>query len=69
MTFRIEHNEGMFFCDSCPEHIECDGRSDFKGAHIFAKSKGWRTYIGPDKEWAAACPLCVEQHAEDQRRK
>jgi hypothetical protein len=68
MTFKIDHGEGIFHCDTCPSHIECDGRSDFTGSLIYAKSKGWRTYKGPDKQWAHACPSCTAEYAREQCR-
>lgn len=67
MTFKTENGEGIFHCDECAEHIECDGRSDFKGAFIYAKQKGWKAYIGPDKEWGHACPACVAAFAASRR--
>jgi hypothetical protein len=67
MTFKLENGEGVFFCDECPEHIECDGRSDFTGSLIYAKEKGWKTFKGPDKEWAHACPACVQAFAASRR--
>ena len=64
MTF---HNaESTFSCDECPETIDCDGR-EFVEAKEFATSKGWRTFKGPDKKWANACPVCVASFAKDQR--
>lgn len=68
MTFKIENGEGVFFCDECSEHIECDGRTDFKGSFIYAKEKGWRSYIGPDKKFAHACASCVEDFAKSKRQ-
>lgn len=69
MTFKIESGEGVFHCDTCPEHVECDGRSDFTGCLIYAKEQGWRTYKGPDKEWAHACPSCTKDFAKKTLRR
>lgn len=60
-------NENSFTCDTCPEDIDCDGR-EFAEAKQFAFSKGWRTYKGPDGQWANSCPSCVVDFAKAQQR-
>ncbi len=67
MTFTLEkdlgHNgKGCFNCDTCSEVIITDGE-DFKESLIEAKREGWRTYRGPDGEWAHACPSCTRDFA------
>jgi hypothetical protein len=69
MTFKIEDGEGLFHCDTCPEHIECSDCTDFESSRIFAKEKGWRMYIGPDKKWAASCPVCVADWSAEQKQR
>ncbi len=67
MTFEIDDGECVFHCDTCPEHIKCDDCTDHADSLIFAKRKGWRAYIGPDKKWATACPVCVADFASNKR--
>ncbi len=69
MTFVADNGEGVFHCDTCPEHIKCDDCTEFTDSLIFAKRKGWRTYIGPDQKWAAACPVCVADYANEQQQR
>ena len=57
---------GVFHCDECPEHIETD-ENEFAAARLVLQSKGWRSFIGPDKQWAHACPACVSKFAEARR--
>lgn len=68
MTIQLDKDTKAYVvtCDTCPEHIEteCD---DFNEAKAAAKKAGWRTYIGPDKEWADSCPPCVEDFAKSKR--
>ncbi len=64
MTFHSK--ESTFSCDTCPETIECDDR-EFKEAWEFAKDKGWRGYVGPDKKFAHSCPVCVVDFAKSKR--
>lgn len=64
MTFHTK--ESTFSCDTCPESIDCDDR-EFQEAKEFAESKGWRTYRGPDKQWAHSCPVCVADFAKSKR--
>lgn len=67
MTFQMDGGAGVFSCDTCPDVINT-GMENFKDASIESRRRGWRAYVGPDKEWAHACPLCVQQHAEEKRR-
>lgn len=70
MTFLIDEDVACFTCDTCPEHIECTGCGrDFTTAKIFAQRAGWKTYKGPDQQWAHSCPVCVANWAKDQREK
>lgn len=56
-----------FSCDTCPENLEVEA-DDFAEAKTEAKSKGWRTYLGPDNLWAHSCPACTEDFAKRPRR-
>lgn len=68
MTFEINDDVPVFHCDTCPEEIECPGCGrDFTTSLIYAKGFGWKSYKGPDKEWAHACPVCVADWSEKQR--
>lgn len=58
--------EGLFHCDECPEHIETN-ESDFTAALERAKRHGWRGFVGPDKKYAHACPVCVADWKEKRR--
>lgn len=64
MTFH--KREDAFTCDTCPESIDVDGR-EFAEAKEYIQSKGWRTYMGPDKKFAQACPSCVVDFAKGKR--
>lgn len=68
MTYSLESGVGLFHCDSCPEHIECDECPDFDSSREYAYRHGWRTYRGLDKLWANACPVCTADFAKEQRR-
>lgn len=70
MTMGLDHSAQcqVMHCDTCSEHLEADGHIDFTAALEFAKSQGWRTYKGPDKEWAHSCPSCTEDFAKSRRR-
>jgi hypothetical protein len=65
MTF--DSRSSSFSCDTCPESLDCDDRG-FAEALEFAKSKGWRAYVGPDKMWGHSCPSCTEDWKKEQRR-
>lgn len=58
----------VIHCDTCPENIEVDDATDFNETLAAAKSKGWRSYQGPDKQWAHACPVCVADFAAERSR-
>lgn len=49
---------GVFHCDECPEAIETE-EDTFTSAWAAARAKGWRSFKGPDKQWAHVCPACV----------
>lgn len=68
MTCKTENGQKVFHCDECAEHIEteCEG---FTEAIIYMKRHGWKTYTGPDKEYAHACPACVADYVADQQAK
>jgi hypothetical protein len=70
MTMKLDQGAQcqVIHCDSCPEHFETD-HVDFAAALAYAKTKGWRAYIGPDKQWAHSCPSCTQTFAQEQRRK
>lgn len=53
-------------CDECPDHLSLDA-TDFEGRKEEIKAAGWRTFMGPDKKWAHACPDCVRKFARDKR--
>lgn len=67
MTFKTENGEGVFHCDECPVHIECDGYRDFASSWTHAKSEGWRSFMGPDKKFSHVCPACVAAFAASRR--
>lgn len=60
MTYQ---QNGVFSCDECPETIETD-EEDFAAAKAKIEAAGWRTFRGPDKQWAQACPVCVAEFAK-----
>lgn len=60
MTYQ---QNGVFSCDECPETIET-GEDDFNEAKAAIARAGWRTFMGPDKQWANACPVCVAEFAK-----
>lgn len=70
MTQRFDRDSGhqVINCDTCAEVLETK-RSDFLEAKIFAKKFGWRTYMGPDKKFAHACPPCTANFVADQQAK
>lgn len=69
MTCRDDDNKRkVFHCDTCPEHIET-GKEDFTQALIYMKRFGWKTYTGPDNDYAHACPPCVANYVTDQQAK
>lgn len=53
-------------CDECPEDIETE-QSGFDDARNMAAKAGWRSFKGPDKKWANACPACVETYRHSKR--
>lgn len=57
-----------FQCDTCPEIFETK-RRDFLEAKIFFERFGWRSYKGPDKMFAHACPPCTANFVADQQAK
>ena len=61
----MSYSNGVFHCDTCPEHIEPEG-GGFSEDFAIAKSKGWRAYMGPDKQWAHSCPSCTEDYVKSQ---
>lgn len=63
MTYQ---QNGVFSCDECPETIETD-EEDFAAAKAKIEAAGWRTFKGPDKQWAQACPVCVAEFAKGNR--
>lgn len=52
---------GIFSCDECPEGVDTR-KPEFREAFIEAKRLGWRSFRGPDNEWAHACPDCVSEY-------
>lgn len=65
----MTHRSGVFHCDECPEHIDTEEPDNFEAATAAMKAAGWRTFKGPDKQWAHSCPLCVSDFAWSQRRR
>lgn len=63
MTYQ---QDGVFSCDECPETIDTD-EADFNEAKAAIERAGWRTFKGPDKQWANACPVCVAEFAKRKR--
>lgn len=63
MTF---HPPATFSCDTCPEVLDTEV-TDSRDAFKEMKRAGWRSYKGPDDEWAHACPLCTKQWAKEQK--
>lgn len=52
-------------CDECSDGVfEADGARDLTRTLMEAKTKGWRSFKGPDDEWAHACPSCVADFAK-----
>lgn len=68
MTYDANDGNGSFHCDTCPEAI-ATGESDFKLARIAARREGWKTYKGPDKQWAHSCPSCAAEYILEQQKK
>jgi hypothetical protein len=69
VTFNMDkHSGGIFSCDECPETLDCEGRRDFNECQEYLKSKGWRTFKGPDGKYANACPCCVHDFGRRQER-
>jgi hypothetical protein len=60
MTYQ---QHGVFSCDECPESIDT-GEENFAAAKAAILAAGWRTFKGPDGEWAQACPVCVAEFAK-----
>ena len=67
MTIKRDGNAYVIYCDECPEDIETQ-RSNFDMARAMAAEAGWRTFKGPDGEWANACPACVLTFAHSKRK-
>lgn len=69
MTIKMDRGAQCYVmhCDTCSEHFETD-HIDFDQARQAAVLEGWRTYKGPDKEWANSCPSCTEDFAKNKRR-
>lgn len=59
------HRGDGISCDECPESFETS--ADFNEAKAEARAAGWRTFMGPDKKFADACPVCVAAWAEKQQ--
>lgn len=64
MTYQ---GKGSYSCDECPEHIDTE-ETEFEECRRVLAEKGWRTFKGPDKLWAHACPSCTEAWAKGRRR-
>lgn len=64
MTYQ---KNGVFSCDECPESIETD-ESEFRNAWNKAYAAGWRSFLGPDKLTAHACPVCVAEFAKGKKQ-
>lgn len=56
-------------CDECPEVLETETSSKFDAQRLAVDHHGWRTYKGPDDEWAQACPACFELWKKTQRNR
>lgn len=67
MTFEMVSGGGVVACDTCPDVIET-GMDNFKDTMIESRKRGWRSYKGPDDEWAHACPSCTENYAKSRGR-
>jgi hypothetical protein len=68
MTIKKDGRTFVVHCDECPESLDTD-RDDHQRAVATIRYRGWRTFKGPDGEWANACPACVEHFARQQRTK
>lgn len=68
MTIRMDGRTYVAHCDECPEALDTE-TDDYKAAGAAIRTKGWRTFKGPDGKWANACPACVQQFARQQRTK
>lgn len=66
MTIKKDGPTFVVHCDECPESLdtEADG---YHRAVAVTRERGWRTFRGPDGEWANACPACVQKFATQQR--
>lgn len=58
----MSFDRGMFQCDECPDYLDTE-EPDMRAALEIVKRRGWRTYRGPDREWAHSCPSCVAKFA------
>lgn len=73
MTY--DNRDQVLHCDECPEHFEIDHKDSmdaddvFKRTMMTSRTAGWRSFKGPDGDYAHACPSCVKVWAENQRRK
>jgi hypothetical protein len=67
VTLKKDHRTFVAHCDECPESLDTD-EDNFAAARVVIAEKGWRTFKGPDKEWANACPACVAVFAAGGRR-
>ena len=67
MTY--DNRDQTLSCDECPEQFELDHKErdpddNFKRTMMESKAAGWRSFRGPDNEWAHACPSCVAAWAK-----
>jgi len=67
MTLKKDQRTFIASCDECPESFDTE-QDNFAAARVTVAEKGWRTFRGPDKEWANACPACVQAFAQRSRR-
>lgn len=66
MTLKKDGRTFVASCDECPESLDTD-EDNFAAARVTIAEKGWRTFMGPDKQFANACPACVKAFARRAR--
>lgn len=64
-TMTISKDKGGEYSVQCDESPDALGPfASWRDAKEAADAAGWRTFKGPDDEWANACPACVAAFAK-----
>ena len=66
MTIQKDGSTFVASCDECPDAFDTE-EDNFAAAKVVLADKGWRTFKGPDKMWANACPACVAEFAKSKQ--